>query len=175
MRRIHIIQVHPWTHPPYAISIPIPITASKPPTHSILNSQFPIPNPTIKPLYSLEPPSLLAPSSKTYPTATGLAQLIHPAPTPVGALTRRSVKNTGCLTDESGIARSGAGMGTGNARGMTENGGMASSWLRGGVRERVCWLCGLRGLGGWVCGVIVSCLCEVGSWWEGRGACYSWS
>jgi len=44
-------------------------------------------------------PSLLTSSLNTYPAATGL---VHPSsPTPFGDFFKRSVKNTGCLTDAS--------------------------------------------------------------------------
>jgi len=62
---------------------------------------LPLPTPNI---YSLAPlASLLTPSLKTYPSATGLTHDPPPALTPIGAFFNRSVKKTGCLTAASSI------------------------------------------------------------------------
>jgi hypothetical protein len=123
--------------------------------------------------HNLDAPSLLAPSSNTYPTATGVPQLVFPAFTPVGALINRSVKNTGWRIEESSIV-----CGKGSGRGMIGmedcwKGGMASIWDRGTDEEcrMGCWF---KGGGCCVCSYRVVGLALTLWAEEGRGA-YSWS
>ena len=112
--------------------------------------------PTITQTHSLAPPSLLNPSSKTYPTVTGLPQPVFPALTPVGAFTNLSVKKAGWRIDESSIARVAIGIGSGRGiigKASGWKGGIASIWFRGLVEEEEecrmgCWF---RGGGGCVC------------------------
>lgn len=69
---------------------------------------YKVQNNSVRPasIHSFTAPStfLLAPSLKIYPCDTGLIQVLFPVPTPVGAICNLSVKNTGCLIDESNIA-----------------------------------------------------------------------
>jgi hypothetical protein len=95
------------------------------------HSYFPPFSPSITPqTHNRLQPSLLTSSLNTYPAATGLTR--PSSPTPFGDFFRRSVKNTGCLTDASSSTPTFRSCRIWSGRRGRE-GGIASICVRGGL------------------------------------------